>query len=78
KQTIYYQFDAKEFFAGHVYSKGYFDYREHGFGPVVETEKALFKELNTLLKNNAVPSAKILKRISQTFPYRDGQNCELM
>ncbi len=76
KQTIYYQFDAKEFFAGHVYSKGYFDYREHGFGPVVETEKALFKELNTLLKNNAVPSAKILKRISQTFPYRDGQNCE--
>ncbi|WP_407043987.1 CDP-glycerol glycerophosphotransferase family protein, partial [Cronobacter malonaticus] len=33
KQTIYYQFDAKEFFAGHVYSKGYFDYREHGFGP---------------------------------------------
>ncbi|ELY2853226.1 CDP-glycerol glycerophosphotransferase family protein [Cronobacter dublinensis] len=76
KQIIYYQFDAKEFFAGHVYSKGYFDYREHGFGPVVETEKALFKELNTLLKNNAVPSAKILKRISQTFPYRDGQNCE--
>ncbi|EQA5719224.1 CDP-glycerol glycerophosphotransferase family protein [Cronobacter dublinensis] len=77
KPVIYYQFDAKACFSGaHIYSKGYFDYREHGFGPVVETEKALFKELNTLLKNNAVPSAKILKRISQTFPYRDGLNCE--
>ncbi|EOL9051475.1 CDP-glycerol glycerophosphotransferase family protein [Cronobacter turicensis] len=76
KQSIYYQFDAKEFFAGHVYSKGYFDYRKHGFGPVVETERELFKELNTLLKNNAVPSAKILKRINETFPFRDGFNCE--
>ncbi|WP_426712163.1 CDP-glycerol glycerophosphotransferase family protein [Cronobacter muytjensii] len=77
KPVIYYQFDAKDCFSGaHIYSKGYFDYREHGFGPVVETEKELFKELNTLLKNNAVPSAKILKRISDTFPYRDGHNCE--
>ncbi|EOU9537514.1 CDP-glycerol glycerophosphotransferase family protein [Cronobacter dublinensis] len=76
KQVIYYQFDAKEFFSGHAYTKGYFDYRKHGFGPVVETEKALFKELNTLLKNDAVPSAKILKRISDTFPFRDGLNCE--
>lgn len=76
KQIIYYQFDAKKFFAGHVYTKGYFDYRKHGFGPVVETEKELFKELNTLLKNDAVPSAKILKRINDTFPFRDGFNCE--
>ncbi len=77
KPVIYYQFDAKECFSGaHIYSKGYFDYRKHGFGPVVESEKELFKELNTLLKNNAVPSAKILKRISETFPFRDGFNCE--
>lgn len=77
KPVIYYQFDAKACFSGaHIYSKGYFDYRKHGFGPVVETEKELFKELNTLLKNDAVPSAKILKRISDTFPFRDGLNCE--
>lgn len=77
KPVIYYQFDAKACFSGaHIYSKGYFDYRKHGFGPVVETEKELFKELNTLLKNNAVPSEKILKRISDTFPFRDGLNCE--
>ncbi|ELY5816475.1 CDP-glycerol glycerophosphotransferase family protein [Cronobacter turicensis] len=76
KQVIYYQFDAKDFFASHAYTKGYFDYRKHGFGPVVETERELFKELNTLLKNNAVPSAKILKRINETFPFRDGLNCE--
>lgn len=76
KQTIYYQFDAQEFFAGHVYSKGYFDYNEHGFGPVVTTEKELFKELNITLKNNAVPSAEILQRIEKTFPHRDGLCCE--
>lgn len=77
KQTIYYQFDAAECFTGgHIYSKGYFDYHQHGFGPVVSTEKELFKELNIALKNNLVPSAKILQRIEKTFPHRDGLCCE--
>ena len=36
KPSIYYQFDEASFFnGGHAYTKGYFDYRQHGFGPVV-------------------------------------------
>lgn len=77
KQTIYYQFDADECFAGgHIYSKGYYDYKKHAFGPVVATENALFKELALALKNDAKPSIQILNRIQKTFPYRDGLNCK--
>lgn len=77
KQTIYYQFDADECFqGGHIYSKGYYDYKKDGFGPVVMTEAELFKQLNIALKNNAVPPAKILQRIENTFPNRDGLCCE--
>lgn len=77
KQTIYYQFDEDTFFSGaHSYSKGYFDYRKDGFGPVVNTEADVLKELAVLLENKCIPSPNILKRIEMTFPYRDGLCCE--
>ncbi|MFM5697662.1 CDP-glycerol glycerophosphotransferase family protein [Aeromonas veronii] len=77
KSVLYYQFDEAEVFSGgHNYAKGYFDYRLHGFGPVVTEEEALFEELATLLANEAQPSAQIQQRIAQTFPFRDGNSCE--
>lgn len=77
KQTLYYQFDEDEVYSGgHFYSKGYFDYRKDGFGPVVNDEESLFQELESILIRDAVPSASILDRIERTFPYRDGKNCE--
>lgn len=77
KSTIYYQFDEKEVFNGaHTYSQGYYDYREDGFGPVVNEETSLFNELDTLLNNSAEPSSEIIQRIKNTFPIRDGKNCE--
>lgn len=77
KQTLYYQFDEDEIYTGgHFYSKGYFDYRKDGFGPVVNDEVTLFKELSDIFKKDAIPSNDILNRINMTFPYRDGKNCE--
>lgn len=77
KPSIYYQFDEASFFnGGHAYTKGYFDYRQHGFGPVVTNQQELFAELEEMLSNDGKPSEKILTRMSQTFPYRDGKNCE--
>lgn len=77
KQTIYYQFDEDSFFlGGHSYSKGYFDYRRDGFGPVVNTEDEVFYELEKLLENNCIPAPEIISRIEKTFPYRDGLCCE--
>lgn len=77
KQTIYYQFDEDECFSGgHIYSKGYFNYRTDGFGPVVNLEDELLSSLNKLLQNDGMPESDILERISKTFIYRDGKNCE--
>lgn len=75
KQTIYYQFDEEEFFSGHNYIKGYFDYRRNGFGPVVTTQESLINELSRSLSNNCVADAEILYRINDMFPVRDNQNC---
>ena len=77
KPTLYYQFDEADFFSGgHAYTKGYFDYREHGFGDVATTEEALLSSLEVLLKNDAKPDAIIQSRIDATFPYRDGHCCQ--
>lgn len=77
KPVLYYQFDEAEMFSGaHTYAKGYFDYRQHGFGPVVTEEQALFDELATLLTHEAQPSAQVCQRIADTFPFNDGKNCE--
>ncbi|MCT9844902.1 CDP-glycerol glycerophosphotransferase family protein [Leclercia adecarboxylata ATCC 23216 = NBRC 102595] len=77
KPTIYYQFDEELFFnGGHGYTKGYYDYRKHGFGPVVTDQDKLLYELEMMLVNNGKPNLEVLDRISKTFPYRDGKNCE--
>lgn len=77
KTSIYYQFDEDELFSGgHVYSKGYFDYRKDGFGPVVITQDALITELEKIIENNCLPSDELQERINQTYPFRDGRSCE--
>ncbi|MDR1284615.1 MAG: bifunctional glycosyltransferase family 2 protein/CDP-glycerol:glycerophosphate glycerophosphotransferase [Campylobacteraceae bacterium] len=76
KETIYYQFDEDEFFARHTATKGYFDYRKDGFGAVVIDEENLLKEIESLMKRGGKPAKKYLERMQETFPVRDGQNCE--
>lgn len=75
KQTIYYQFDEEEFFSDHNYIKGYFDYRQNGFGPVVTTQVDLISALDSVLLNECLPDKNILARIDDMFPIRDDQNC---
>lgn len=77
KSAIYYQFDEESFFSGsHNYVKGYFDYREHGFGPVVINQNELFSALTTQLDLACLPDATTLARMDMAFPYQDGGNCE--
>lgn len=77
KTVLYYQFDEAEVFSGdHIYAKGYFDYRRDGFGPVTTNEDELFSNLELILLNDGNPSALIKNRISETFPFQDGNNCE--
>ncbi|MDR0579950.1 MAG: CDP-glycerol glycerophosphotransferase family protein, partial [Campylobacteraceae bacterium] len=77
KAVVYYQFDEDDFFGGsHTLSKGYFDYRNDGFGPVVTKEKKLIEVLKYMFKNSGAPDDKYLKRIDNFFLFRDGKCCE--
>lgn len=77
KPTIYYQFDEDRMFSGeHTLARGYFDYREHGFGPVVNDLTSLLSALKSTLLNHGKPSLEIIDRISEMFPQRDGKACQ--
>ncbi len=77
KPVLYYQFDRDEVFSGgHIIQEGYFKYEKHGFGPVVTDEQSLLSELERILKNNGESYEPYLTRSKNTFPYRDGKNCE--
>lgn len=77
KPTLYYQFDSEDCYSGgHTYSRGYFDYRNNGFGIVSEDEKELIDSLEQALINDCIPDPITLERMNNAFPYRDGGNCE--
>ncbi|EQB5881166.1 CDP-glycerol:glycerophosphate glycerophosphotransferase [Campylobacter coli] len=76
KPVIYYQFDHEEFFSSHTLQKGYFDYEKDGFGPVVENEENLLKELENLLQNDCNPFGIYKDNIDSTFAFKDGKCCE--
>ncbi|TNO58459.1 CDP-glycerol glycerophosphotransferase family protein [Campylobacter jejuni] len=76
KPVIYYQFDHEEFFNSHTYQKGYFDYEKDGFGPVVENEENLLKQLENLLQNDCNPFGIYKDNIDLTFAFKDGKCCE--
>ncbi|AWW34029.1 glycosyl transferase [Mannheimia varigena] len=77
KQVLYYQFDKELVFGGeHTYQKGYFSYEDHGFGPVVENLEDLLISLKDILEKEGEPVELYKQRIENTFPFRDGNNCE--
>ncbi|EAL5563280.1 capsular biosynthesis protein [Campylobacter coli] len=76
KPVLYYQFDQEDFFSSHTLQKGYFDYRKNGFGPVVEKEENLLKELENLLQDNCRVFGVYKDNIDLTFAFKDGKCCE--
>lgn len=77
KPIIYFQFDREDVFnGGHTTQKGYFDYVNDGFGPVVENEDELIKQLQLILANGGKPSSKYRQRMERTFSFRDKRCCE--
>ena len=75
KPVIYYQFDEKQYFESH-YIKAYFDYRDNGFGPVVENADDALNELNKIIKNNFMMSKEYYQKAVNFFPLYDTKNCE--
>lgn len=75
KPVIYYQDDAKHFFANHLY-KPKMSYKQQGLGPVVESHDALITEIIKSVENDCVVESKYQKRIEKFFAYRDQNNCQ--
>lgn len=74
KPIVYYQFDRNEFFAGdHVYSRGYFDYGKHGFGPLTQTLDPTLDAVEKALQGNA--GDEFSRRREKFFAFRDGRCC---
>lgn len=77
RPVIYYQFDeASAFGGGHIYEKGYFDYRRDGFGPVCTDQKTLLSNLESILAADCWTPEPYAERMNEFFAYRDGRCCE--
>lgn len=76
KPVIYYQFDRKEFFKGHTYTEGYFDYETMGMGPVIAEEEELIKHILQYLETHCAMNEKYKKRVDEFYKYTDRNNCE--
>ena len=75
KPCVYYQFDEERFFTGH-YQKGYFDYREMGFGEVLTEHDALVDAIIGYLESGCQMKEEYAQRIEGFFPLHDTRNCE--
>lgn len=73
-KCVYYQFDENEVFSGrHTYSRGYYDYRKDGFGPVAYNKDDLFSEIKSILNKKFKSS---FNPPSNIFSFIDEKNCE--
>ncbi len=79
RPVVYYQFDAEaQFTGGHIYKKGYFDYKRDGFGPVCQNFSEVVNELAALMEKDFPPSQPepYATRVNEFFAYRDANNCQ--
>lgn len=76
KPVIYYQFDENTFFETHTYRKGYFDYRENGFGEVVNTEDRLVDTICDYIRRKCDLCEHYKERIESTYITAENNTCE--
>lgn len=77
KPIIYAQFDEEEFFSGeHMYTKGYFDYRTVGFGPVCTEYDSTVEEIINAIDRGCILEDEYLARIEGFYAYTDNNNCK--
>lgn len=77
RAVVYFQFDAHETFnGGHIYRPGYYDYHLDGFGPICDNLQDTINSIEEILKNDGLPSQLYLKRMQETFAYKDINSCQ--
>ena len=76
KPLIYSQFDEATFYRDHSWDRGYFTYREDGFGPITNTVDETVDALIHYIETGCQMEDIYLKRVEAFFPYTDRNNCE--
>jgi glycosyltransferase involved in cell wall biosynthesis len=77
RPVVYFQFDRDRVLSGaHLGRRGYFDYQQHGYGPVADTLDEAVHAIVDTVDHGPQPSAEYLDRINAAFPERDGKCTE--
>ena len=76
KPLIYSQFDEDTFYKNHSWGKGYFTYREDGFGPITKTVDETVDELIYYIENDCQMKPEYIEKVNRFFAYTDRNNCE--
>lgn len=76
KASVYTQFDYDKFFSSHIYTKGYFDYEQDGFGTVTYNYDDTINEVIRNIENDCKLDSKYDKRIDKFYKYTDKNNCK--
>ena len=76
KPLIYSQFDEDTFYKHHSWGKGYFTYREDGFGPITKTVDETVDELIYYMENDCQMRPEYLEKVDRFFAYTDRNNCK--
>lgn len=75
KPIMYFQFDDEEFRKAH-YKRGYFSYKENGFGPVFKDINETIKYIKKLNENGFKMDKLYNDRLNDFFPEIDDENCK--
>lgn len=75
RSIIYFQFDEEEFFKNHTYSKGYFEYKTMGFGPIVRDLDELLNVIEDEVNNHLKMRDEYRVRRENFFSYFDKGSC---
>ena len=82
KPVIYFQFDRKKVFTDgrHTFDRGWFSYKDNGFGPVAtdltNCLDCLNEVLRSITKGDDKTSKEIYKRLTEMYRYYDPHNCQ--
>jgi len=76
KPIVYAQFDKASFFEGHVFVEGYFDFEQHGFGPVCADYGETVATIMVYIKEGCQMQEVHKERVDAFFAYTDRNNCQ--
>lgn len=76
KPIIYCQYDIVEFYSNHTSKKGYFDYKDDGFGEVTKDMEEAINKIVKSIENGCKMEEKYLNRVDDFFEFIDDNNSE--